>query len=563
MNGESGTARRDAVNEVAGDGRFEALARSAPDAIITIDATSIVLSANLAVERIFGYTPEELVGGSLHVLIPERLRHSHDAGVEHYLATGKRNVAWTGLFLPAVRKDGSEIPVEISFGEFIEPGGRHVFSGFVRDVSERVRYERDLEAARAAAVAARHEAETALRELRAIGRITDVAIGRSTYDEMLHELLARLSEELAVDEASVLLLDDTTRELVMSATHGPLDAQESAVRIPLGVGVAGRVAASGEALVLADLSAGAAVSPRLAAHMSSTAAVPVRNDGRVVGVLRVSTKERRQFPPEHIRLLEIVADRMAGALARTRLFAIERRAREDAEQARLARDEVLSIVSHDLRNPVATVAMSAALLRDPELALSDDERRVQLDVIARSAERMNRLISDLLDVARIERGHLTIDCRCHDAAAIAAEACEAFLATAQEKSLILQCDTASGLPLVHVDRDRIIQLLSNYLNNALKFTPAGGRIDVTVREADGGGVRIAVADTGPGIAPDDLPHVFTRFWQARRTAHLGTGLGLAIAKGIASAHRGTVEVQSEPGRGATFSLLLPPSPECA
>lgn len=553
------------VSEVAdsSDGRFEALARSAPDAILTIDSESIILSANLAVERIFGYSPEELIGGSLHTLIPDRLRHSHDAGVEHYLATGKRNVAWTGLLLPAVRKDGSEIPVEISFGEFIEPGGRHVFSGFVRDVSERVRYERDLEAARSAAVAARHEAETALRELRAIGRITDVAIGRSTYDEMLHELLARLSEELAVDEASVLLLDDASSELVMSATHGPLDERELSVRIPLGVGVAGRVAASGELLVVEDISTLTVVSPRLASQMSSTAAVPVRSERRVVGVLRVSTRERRAFTPEHVRLLEIVADRMAGALARTRLFEAERRAREEAEQARLARDEVLSIVSHDLRNPVSTVAMSAALLRDAELTLSEEERRVQLDIIARSAERMNRLISDLLDVARIERGRLTIDCRCHDAGVIVAEVCESFAAAAQEKALTLRCHAADGLPQLYVDRDRIVQLLSNYLQNAVKFTAEGGRIDVTVRAEPGGGVRIAVADTGSGIAPDELPHVFKRFWQAKRTAHLGTGLGLAIASGIAAAHRGTVDAQSEVGRGSTFSVVLPASSECA
>lgn len=545
------------------DGRFEALARSAPDAILTIDAKSIVLSANPAVERIFGYTPEELVGGSLHVLIPERLRHSHDAGVAHYVATGRRNVAWTGLFLPAVRKDGSEIPVEISFGEFIEPDGRHVFSGFVRDVSERVRYERDLEAARAAAVAAKHEAETVLRELRAIGRITDVAIGRSTYDEMLRELLARISEELSVDEASVLLLDDATHELVMVATHGPPDVNELSLRVPLGAGVAGRVAATGELLVIEDMSTVKVVSPRLAAQMSSTAAVPVRNEDRVVGVLRVSTREPRSFSPEHVRLLEIVADRMAGALARTRLFEMERRAREEAERARVARDEVLSIVSHDLRNPVSTVAMSVALLRDPELSLSDAERRAQLDVIARSAERMSRLIRDLLDVARIEQGRLTIDCRCHDPAALVEEACDAFRGTAQEKSITLQCRTDENLPRVNVDRDRIVQLLSNYLNNAVKFTPAGGRIEVAARGEPGRAVRLSVTDTGPGIADDELPHVFARFWQAKRTAHLGTGLGLAIAKGIATAHRGTVDVRSEVGRGSTFSVVLPFSSECA
>jgi PAS domain S-box-containing protein len=545
------------------DGRFEALARSAPDAILTIDAESIVLSANPAVERIFGYEPEELIGRSLHVLIPERMRHSHDTGVEHYLATGKRNVPWTGLLLPAVRKDGSEIPVEISFGEFIEPNGRRVFSGFVRDVSERVRYERDLEAARAAAVAARHQAEAALRELRAIGRITDVAIGRSTYDEMLHELLARLSEELSVDEASVLLVDDASRSLVMSATHGPSELADPTKRIPIGSGIAGRVAATGEPVVIEDLSRTEVVGTRLAAQMSSTAVVPVRNENRVVGVLRVSSRERRAFGPEDIRLLEIVADRMAGALARTRLFEAERRAREEAEQARHARDEVLSIVSHDLRNPVSTVAMSAALLRDPELTLSDEERLVQLDVIARSAERMNRLIRDLLDVARIERGSLTIDCRCHDAGALAAEACDSFQGVAQEKSLVLGYEVADGLPKVYVDRDRILQALSNFLNNSVKFTPAGGRVVVTVRGAPDRGVRFDVTDTGPGIAPDELPHVFTRFWQARRTAHLGTGLGLSIVKGIAVAHRGTVDVQSEVGHGSTFSLVLPFSAECA
>lgn len=551
-----------AADRGGSDGRFEALARSAPDAILTINAESIVLSANPAVERIFGYTPEELIGGSLHVLIPERLRQSHDAGVEHYLSTGRRNVTWTGLFLPAVRKDGTEIPVEISFGEFIEPSGRHVFSGFVRDVSERVRYERDLEAARSSAVAAHHEAELALRELRAIGRITDVAIGRSTYDEMLHELLARLSVELAVDEASVLLLDESTGELVMSATHEPVDMEELSVRVPVGMGVAGRVAASGEPLVVEDLRTADAVSPRLATRMSSTAAVPVSNENRVVGVLRVSTIEPRAFAPDQVRLLEIVADRMAGALARTRMFEAERHAREEAERARVARDEVLSIVSHDLRNPVSTVAMSAALLRDPELTLSDDERRVQLDVIARSAERMDRLIRDLLDVARIEQGRLTIDCRCHDPRALAEEACGAFRAVAREKSITLVCDAAGELPLVYADRDRIVQLLSNYLNNAMKFTPPGGRIAVAAREEPGRSVRLSVSDTGPGIAAEELPHVFTRFWQAKRTAHLGSGLGLAIARGIATAHRGSVDVESEIGRGSTFSLVLPFSAEC-
>jgi signal transduction histidine kinase len=122
---------------------------------------------------------------------------------------------------------------------------------------------------------------------------------------------------------------------------------------------------------------------------------------------------------------------------------------------------------------------------------------------------------------------------------------------------------ADELPRLLVDRDRIIQLLSNYLSNAVKFTPAGGCITVTAERAADQGVRFAVSDSGPGITAADLPFVFNRFWQAKRTAHLGSGLGLAIVKGIATAHRGEVSVDTEPGRGTTFSLLLPISAECA
>jgi len=143
------------------------------------------------------------------------------------------------------------------------------------------------------------------------------------------------------------------------------------------------------------------------------------------------------------------------------------------------------------------------------------------------------------------------------------EACEAFRATAMDKPLSLVCEVADELPRLLVDRDRIIQLLSNYLSNSVKFTPAGGCITVTAERAADQGVRFAVSDTGPGIANDDLPFVFNRFWQAKRTAHLGSGLGLAIVKGIATAHRGEVSVDSEPGSGTTFSLLLPISAECA
>lgn len=734
------------------DARFEALAQSAPDAILTIDEESIILSANPATERIFGYAPEQVIGQPLTILIPERLRAAHDAGIARYLRTGRRNIPWTGVELPAITKDGREIPVEISFGEFVDEQGRRVFSGFVRDVSERARQARELEEARLAA-------ERALRELATLGRIVDVALAQGTYDQMLHELLRRLREELQADEATVLLLDDDGRELAVHASDGVLAHIPHAVRIPLGKGIAGRIAESGESIVLENLEGVEIFSPTLREHMVSLAAVPVRSDGAVIGVLHVGSTTRRLFSEAEVRLLEVVADRMAGVFARTRLYESERHAHAEAEAARLAlaerekelqrlnleleerareeralrtlaqaitgavrvhevmhqiaegalavseaagayveqvispngevevvatagelgpsigqrvpfpgslteeiiagrepiyllrmegfgaamapylaehchgcsvlvvpllaesatlgalvllrqpdeppfehgivtrvrtlgdlaslslqrllalaeserrrseaeaavriRDEVLSVVSHDLRNPVNTVAMSASLLQDTEITLDEAQRSKQLGIITRSAHRMNRLIQDLLDVAKIEGGRFTVSCRCEDPGALASEACDSFRPIAADRRQTLECRIDDGLPQILADRDRVLQVLSNYLNNAVKFTPEGGRIDVRLYLDDGGGVLFEVADTGPGLGPEELGQLFSRFWQARQTRHLGSGLGLAIAKGIAEAHRGRVWAESTPGEGSRFFFALPYSEECA
>lgn len=566
----------------AADSRFEALAESAADAIFTIDGNSTILFANAASERVFGYRPDELVGKRLTDLVPERLRAAHTAGLARYLKSGRRNIPWTGVELPGLRRDGSEVPLEISFGEFVDEDGQRVFSGFMRDVSERARQKRELEEARMVA-------ESALRELASVARVMDLALASGTYEGMLGELMLGLRQELGVDEATVLLLDESTQELVVQMADG-IDLDRS-IRIPVGQGLAGRVAQAGHPIVIEDVATADIVHPQLRKEMASLVAVPLRADGSLVGAVHVGTRERRTFSAGEIRLLELVADRMGGVLARTRLYHAEQAARRDAEEARAAllekerelirvneeldrrrveaeaavvsRDEVLSVVSHDLRNPVSTVMMSAGLLADPQFHLSDDQRKKQVDVIRRSAQRMNRMIQDLLDVARIKGGRLTVSRRCEEASLLATEAYDSFRPIAAEKNQTLECEIASDLPRVNVDRDRIFQVLSNYLNNAVKFSPTGSPIILrAVRTADGG-VRFAVQDRGPGIRPADLANVFTRFWQAKGTAHMGSGLGLAIAKGIVEAHSGRVGAESMPGGGSTFWLELPHSVECA
>lgn len=224
-----------------------------------------------------------------------------------------------------------------------------------------------------------------------------------------------------------------------------------------------------------------------------------------------------------------------------------------AESALGMRDEVLAIVAHDLRAPLNAVQSSAAFLMDAEL--SEVDRRRLLDVIRHASARMNRLIEELLDVARMESGAFTVELQRLDFGAVAGEVCEQFRLQATESRRMLECRVDADLPLVLADRARMSQVLENLISNALKFTPAGGSVVVHATR-DAAGVSCAVADTGVGIPPEELPHLFERFWQARRYRRGGAGLGLAIARGVVEAHGSALTVESEPGRGSVFSFVL-------
>lgn len=533
------------ANQATETGIFEALAESAADAIFTIDAHSTILFANAATERVFGYLPDEVVGKNLSALIPERFRARHAAGIARYMASGKRNIPWTGVQLPGLRKDGTEVPLEISFGEFVGEDGQRLFSGFMRDVSERVRQQA--------------EVESALREVETVGRIMDLALAAPTYAKMIDELLHGLRRELQTDEATVLLMDEETNELVVMQTDGII--LDPNLRVPVGTGVTGNVVQTGKPVVVEDTSTAEFVHAPLREEIRSLVVVPMRTGGELVGVLHVGTRVTRHFTERDVRLLETVGARMAGVMARTRQYQFTDRRLRRAEESVRSRDEVLSIVSHDLRNPVSTVLMSAALLNDPGIALAEPQVKQQLGVIERAARRMNAMIRDLHDVARIEGGRFKVACRCEDAAAMASETLESFRVQAEAKSLRLEYRVAGELPRVLADRDRIVQALANYINNAIKFTPEGGSITLTGERTAEGGVRYTVSDTGPGIPQAEIDRVFDRFWQAKRTAHQGSGLGLAIVKGIALAHKGRVGVESG-AEGSSFWLELPPAKGC-
>ena len=248
---------------------------------------------------------------------------------------------------------------------------------------------------------------------------------------------------------------------------------------------------------------------------------------------------------------------LAAIVSVTRLTRRERQARVAAENAVRARDEVVSIVSHDLRNPLNTVGMAASLLSD---SVAPDEsrgaERKYLGIIERACATMDRIIQDLLDIARIESGRLAVEPHSVPAAELVDEAATMLRPVAEKNGQRLDCAALDGLPAVRADRDRVMQIFSNLAGNAIKFTPAGGTITLAA-EPDGTGVRFRVTDTGSGIPAENIPHLFDRFWQASRTDRRGIGLGLPIVKGLVEAHGGSIHVESRVGEGTTFFFTLP------
>ena len=281
--------------------------------------------------------------------------------------------------------------------------------------------------------------------------------------------------------------------------------------------------------------------------IESVIVVPVVAHDRLVAVLStVWCRPGHRYRPEDVGVTQEFARRAALALENAHLYDI-------AQAAIRTRDQVLGIVAHDLRNPLGTIITAAGLLRRS----SEERRRLEpADAIDRAANRMNRLIQDLLDVTRMEGGILAMEPAAVETRQVIGDCVDAHRELATSASLELRVDLEAELPDVWADRDRLLQVFENLIGNAVKFTGPTGSI-VVGAQSQGREVHFWVGDSGPGIADEDVPHLFDRFWQADNTGRRGTGLGLPIVKGIVEAHGGRIWVESTKGHGSTFFFTIP------
>jgi PAS domain S-box-containing protein len=551
------TARKKAEQAIReSEERYRGLAEASVEGILIHD-NGVILDANPALGRMFGYELSEILGiNAVDLLTAPESREM--------LLDEMRKRSSGPYEVVGVRRDGSHIDVEIT-ARNLGYADATLRVAAIRDITDRKalqKQERELireQEARAVAEHAEQRAEFLAEASRVLALSFDY---QTTIAQLARLAVPRLADYCAVDviegDRGFIRLgfahSDPKREEEFRAKLTTFRPEDVSPRHPVM-----RALLHGESDLIThvtDEGMHAAIIDEeqyqilRSLNPKSLMTVPMIASGKVIGALSmVSSSDERIYTEEDVALAEELGRRAALAVENARLFG-------EAQLATRARDDMLAIVAHDLRNPLNTIYMSAQLLLDIVSETDHPTEHRQLAIVQRAASRMNGLIQDLLEVKRIEEGNLALEKRQIDVESIIAEALDTLRPIAAASSLSLESDVAAGLPAIDVDSPRIQQVLSNLVGNAIKFTPAGGQIVLRVRPMESEACFI-VSDTGQGIAPEELPHIFGRFWQGKRTDRRGIGLGLAIAKGIVEAHGGRIWVESQLGVGSNFYFTVP------
>ena len=521
-----------------------AILESALDCIITMDASGRVREFNPAAERVFGFSRAEAVGKELaELIIPWRMRKQHRRGLAHYLKTGEGPLLGKRIEIAALRRDGSEILVELAIAAYkIE--GSPVFTAYLRDMTERLRNDR------------RRIAQY---------NVASLLAGSSTLAEAGAQLLEIIASSGDWVFGAIWLHDKAARGLRCRTVWHPaaeglakFAELSRSITFAKGKGLPGRVWGLKEPTWIYDVTHDPNF-PRAPvaaeADLRGAFAFPLFAGREVNGVIELLSHKMVEPDPDLLQMVEAFGSQIGLFIERRRIQRELQREKENAEAANAAKDKFLATLSHELRTPLTPVLIWAGgTLNQSDLG---PEIKEGLQMVCRNVELEARLIDDLLDLTRISRGKLQLQLQAADAHELLQHALEIVRRDIEDRHLELSVSLEASSHDVMVDPPRLQQVFWNVLRNACKFTPDHGTVSVRSYNSSPKSITVEISDTGVGIEPQFLDKIFDAFEQIDSHRE-GLGLGLAISKAIIEMHNGSVRARSAGlGKGATFVIDLP------
>jgi PAS domain S-box-containing protein len=559
-----GTIRKTlAEREIAEQARLESeeqyreLVENANDIVYTLNLKGQITSVNKAAELISGYSRDELLGMSL---VDVLTKESVEAGrrMLDIKLTGQQRTSYEVDFRA---KSGQLVTLEISSRLIFKGGEPSGVQGIARNITARRRAEEALREADQRALA---EYERLLERISSLAQ----ALGSARDLVTIFRALRDFTQASVPCDGLFVSLYDPIRD-VRTACYGWGDGKEidTSQLPPMPVTATGpnsRAVKTGEVVITENYMTATRghpamlVGPDNGLRPESSIAVPMAVMGRIVGTIEVQSYRKGAFTEESVTAMRMAANLTAVAIEDMRLLERESSARAAAEESNRLKDEFLATVSHELRTPLTAILGWSRMLEAG--ALDNEVAARAIETIRRNAKAQSQIIDDILDVSRIITGNLYLDLQPLELAPIIEAAINVVRPTADAKGIQIETALDSDPTLVSGDGNRLQQVIWNLVSNAVKFTPGGGKVTVTLSQVESE-MQITVADTGRGISPDFLPFVFDRFRQADSSTtrqHGGLGLGLAIARHIVEIHGGTISASSPgEGQGATFTVALP------